>query len=817
MICYFASRAMKILALASTGLTGGLHIRDDGEISDTSVGQDTYSGYLCYGAGQRLYAEQAAEAGNYILMHEEPKEGEEAGKDKFYTIIETETDPTAGEIWFYAESGGLDLIGEMCEPYTATGKMPLSHYISKWIADSGFRIGVNEVSSLKKALAWDDSETAVERILSTAESFGCEVSYRFVIEDLSVKKKYLDFHVKRGDVTAETLRRGKDFEELHVKKSLANIATSLRVTGGVPDGSGIRRASDETFTWVKFSDTWNGKDSDGEANMSDETTDMYYVGIAAGKAVEEESEDPADYLWGPMRKGSLMIIKPSVTGHKQWKKVNGTVRYTWIMFATDDQGSNMSDQPTDRTYVGYAINKTSDVKSTLPEDYTWIPMDSHDAMRDIFISPVTGGIAEGGGLYTWIRFADDEKGSGISNSCVGKNYIGITHHRTSATESTNAAEYIWKRISLNTSDGGFVQAESAYAGIRQANGKFIWVKFARTATGESVSSVPTGRPYIGIAYDKNSPNASFNRSDYEWALLGEDDSQSVTLVGVRYDDGDIYVESDGRISSRTALAKYTRYLSPDETGTGDGHITADFESEATSQQALLEEAIAELKKRCAPEVTYEIELPVLPENIKIGDTIRLADFEGKLYLSARVLKTNKSYQKNSCIVTLGEFTQISSGISDQVAQLAKKQREAANAAKYQWIVYADSPDGDGIRLEPNGAIYMGTAFNMKTPDPDLTDPTLYEWTLINGDGDPVFSVVITAPSGFSFKRMTETITLTAHVFMNGEEIEDLGAFGSNAAIRWYKNGSYLSAGTSITVAASEVVSNPCLYEARFES
>ena len=132
MICYFASRRMEILAHASTRLTKGLHIKDDKKVEELEAGQDVFSGYLCYGAGQRLDAEGAAEVGNYILK-------QSGGKGEFYTIIDSESDPIRREIYFYAEAAGLDLIGEVFEPFEAKRLMTLREYAEKWLYDTGLR------------------------------------------------------------------------------------------------------------------------------------------------------------------------------------------------------------------------------------------------------------------------------------------------------------------------------------------------------------------------------------------------------------------------------------------------------------------------------------------------------------------------------------------------------------------------------------------------------------------------------------------------------------------------------------------------------
>lgn len=52
-------------------------------------------------------------------------------------------------------------------------------------------------------------------------------------------------------------------------------------------------------------------------------------------------------------------------------------------------------------------------------------------------------IAEAGSLYTWIMYADDINGNGISSSSEGKKYIGIAYNKTYSNPSLNPKDYDW--------------------------------------------------------------------------------------------------------------------------------------------------------------------------------------------------------------------------------------------------------------------------------------------------------------------------------------------------------------------------------------
>ena len=62
--------------------------------------------------------------------------------------------------------------------------------------------------------------------------------------------------------------------------------------------------------------------------------------------------------------------------------------------------------------------------------------------------------ANGVTYYTWIRYADDANGSGISNNPTGKKYIGLAYNKATATESNTPSDYTWSLIQGAKGDKG---------------------------------------------------------------------------------------------------------------------------------------------------------------------------------------------------------------------------------------------------------------------------------------------------------------------------------------------------------------------------
>lgn len=116
---------------------------------------------------------------------------------------------------------------------------------------------------------------------------------------------------------------------------------------------------------------------------------------------------------------------------------DGTTYYTWFKFADDKYGNGMSTSPDGKEYLGIAYNKVTPVMSNNPEDYQWARITGEGI-------PGKPG-ADGKTYYTWVRYADDASGNGMSDSPNGKYYIGFAYNKEVPTESSNPTDYQWSK------------------------------------------------------------------------------------------------------------------------------------------------------------------------------------------------------------------------------------------------------------------------------------------------------------------------------------------------------------------------------------
>jgi hypothetical protein len=126
--------------------------------------------------------------------------------------------------------------------------------------------------------------------------------------------------------------------------------------------------------------------------------------------------------------------------------------------------------------------------------------------------------ADGTILYTWIKYADNASGGGLSDSPTGKTYIGFAYNKTTATESNTASDYIWSL--LKGTDG--------VPGANGVDGQatYTWIKYGHTSADIEAGNIydqPDNETVnIGIAVNKTTATESNDWRDYVWSKFKGD-------------------------------------------------------------------------------------------------------------------------------------------------------------------------------------------------------------------------------------------------------------------------------------------------------
>ena len=164
----------------------------------------------------------------------------------------------------------------------------------------------------------------------------------------------------------------------------------------------------------------------------------FYVGRSV-TVNAEDVENKAVYSFVAfeqgIRRGYYEVTVTDVMDGEDGK--DGTTYYTWFKFADDEYGNGMSSSPDGKEYLGIAYNKVTPVMSNNPEDYQWARITGEGV-------PGKPG-DDGKTYYTWVRYADDASGNGMSDSPNGKYYIGFAYNKEVPTESSNPTDYQWSK------------------------------------------------------------------------------------------------------------------------------------------------------------------------------------------------------------------------------------------------------------------------------------------------------------------------------------------------------------------------------------
>lgn len=116
------------------------------------------------------------------------------------------------------------------------------------------------------------------------------------------------------------------------------------------------------------------------------------------------------------------------------KGADGKTYYTWIKYATDSSGSNISDSPTGMSYIGIAYNKESQTESSTPTDYKWTKIKGDDGI------PGAPG-ADGKTSYFHVAYANSSDGKKGFYVGGGNNLLTGTSEDELSGKSYDFAQY----------------------------------------------------------------------------------------------------------------------------------------------------------------------------------------------------------------------------------------------------------------------------------------------------------------------------------------------------------------------------------------
>ena len=395
---------------------------------------------------------------------------------------------------------------------------------------------------------------------------------------------------------------------------------------------------------------------------------------------------------------------------------DGRTYYTWIRYADDAQGNGISDDPTGKTYIGFAYNKETPLESNNPEDYKW------------------------------------------SDQVPTENtlYIGIAVNKDTATEGTDPSEYVWSRFKGERGEQGIqglqgIQGEQGIPGKDGADGRttYFHIRYSASADGTGMSETPSA--YIGTYVDFTAEDSA-DPADYTWSRFrGFDGEQGIPgtngvdgktyYLHIKYsDDGGTTFTGNNGEDSGAYIGVLTDMTEQDSTNPSDykwslikGEQGASVYNLGGWYSGLNVPYLGIVRMGWGSWMCLQV---TGTDNPPLW---RWTDEEGNPLLFCSPGETTYGYlltgEENNT-----EYTLLSRDGTDGLEGVPGKDGVPGADGKdgqdgktyYTWIRYADTAEGIGMSDDPAGKKYIGLAYNRESPL-EGNNPADYLWSLIKGE------------------------------------------------------------------------------------
>ncbi len=741
---FFTNRGYETLAVASADTEEGLKLLDD------ELNQTIKTGTAIYNAkiAKNDKSVEKVEAGCFVFVPN--------FKNKMIVLEVMEVEEERSYKKIIAEDAGLELLNSDVGDHKMKGTLR-EHILATIGKDSDWTIGIDEIGDSRNlTLEYTGVSNQTKRIVQIAGRFGAEISYSFIFDGNEIKEKRINFVKQRGEDKAIRLEVGKELKDVKRNVSITNLRTAV-LGIGKPHKENIKTTKTVTKTVNVNDNTSSTKHTNGKldpfinwfqarkgkvrysmnARLGPNSYDCssavhfaakhagllpsnHYIGSTEtlfamkGKHLDEISR--ADIRFGDVFVAGRQGSSGGAGGH-----TGAVIDKNNIIHCSYRRGiaitpiNGYTGGPPVRWFrwrnSGYGSQTVSNRRYWTNSNIIY-----HDLGFNL------GGLSAGQ-LNNWIRatspgspfngqgnvFMEAQKQSGLDaryilahaalESAWGKssiakkynNYFGIGAFDN---DPNNAKNFSNSGLASGIINGAKWIAKNYYNSaykqttlykMRNNNGVHQYAtdpnwhnKIANIMKGSERYTSPSG--------------PSTTKTITQTVTENKEVEKDTNLKGYKYDDGRYFVDKDGRLCDREANAIWAK---PNTKGR---YLTRIYESEATSQKALFDECLGQLKKNNEPEVSYDVNPDKIPKEIDIGDRVRIIDhdYSPALYLEARLVDVTTS-STNDYIdrAVFANFVPKTSGIAERLFNLQASVQEFKYSFENQpYVMSLESSSGN---------------------------------------------------------------------------------------------------------------------------
>lgn len=346
--------------------------------------------------------------------------------------------------------------------------------------------------------------------------------------------------------------------------------------------------------------------------------------------------------------------------------------------------------------------------------------------------------ADGTTYYTWVKYADSPT-TGMSDTPNGKLYMGLAFNKTTATESTNYADYQWSLI--KGSDGA--NGSDGITAVLSNDAHVLPADSAGTVS-TFVGAETTMTIFAGVSDDSANWTVSATPTA---GVTGTLSGKKYTVTGLSTDTGSITLTaSRSGYPSLSRVFTLTKSKQGSAGATGSTGATGPAGQNATAYW--LVSSVSAIKKSIAG--AYTPTSVTFTGKAKTG-TATPVNYSGRFIIAESTDGTNfttkytssadeatKAHSPTAGIVAVRVQFYLAGGtttlLDEQIVPIVSDGATGATGTKgadgvtyYTWIKYADTETGVGMSDLPEGKRYLGIAYN-KSSATESTNPADYSWS-----------------------------------------------------------------------------------------
>ena len=276
MMWFVLGRDMHTLCVLSTDTIDGLSIDDSGENDGQSISitSGCAIGNYDFTISARHKDSRYIQEGNFISFVDK------YGKYRLYTIMTVE----GGDTWnVHCEDIGIDLINEMANKWDYTGNpKSIADTIQPMLNDSGWSIGINEISDRKRATKFDsDTDSILTRLGNVMTEFDAECDFEIKMKGSRVTKQIINIYKRIGsDNNPTTFIDNINLISLSRSGSIEELYTCIFPKGNqTSDGKTVNISNIEYDDGRYFTKKGDYRIYDREANKKWSRYKAYYMNV----------------------------------------------------------------------------------------------------------------------------------------------------------------------------------------------------------------------------------------------------------------------------------------------------------------------------------------------------------------------------------------------------------------------------------------------------------------------------------------------------------------------------------------------------------